>query len=141
LNGLSDTRHVDLLIAGAAIVISLIVAYSVVDYLLRTGAMMALFALARALLVEPLDAAQNASKPQPERERAEEVVRRVLAVQAPTAPDEPERPVKTPPQPPQGNGVKVSMGPTSGEDDRQNAGLQPIDFPKILSVAGSSVFV
>ena len=50
-----DGYDVDVLLARAAtLVIGLIVAHSVVDYPLRTAAMMAMFAFACGLLIEPL---------------------------------------------------------------------------------------
>src|SRR5690606_1900254 len=55
--------EIDLLLARAAgIVLALLAAHSLVDYPLRTAAMMALFAFTAALMIEPPDA--------PERPRA-----------------------------------------------------------------------
>src|SRR5690606_20477800 len=49
--------EIDLLLARAAcLVLALLAAHSLVDYPLRTGAMMALFAFAAALTFEPPDA-------------------------------------------------------------------------------------
>jgi len=51
----ADSRPIDVLLARAAtIVIPIIIVHSVFDYPLRTDAMMAVFALSCALLVEPL---------------------------------------------------------------------------------------
>src|SRR5262249_16973998 len=56
-----DVRPIDVLLARAAtIAIPLIVAHSVVDYPLRTGAMMVVFGFASALLIEPF----NATRPE-----------------------------------------------------------------------------
>lgn len=101
----TDIRPIDLLLARAAtIAIPLLIAHSVVDYPLRTGAMMAVFAFACALLVEPVNPVQDELKlkPHPECERTEKVVRRVLATQGPTAASEPDGIPEKPPQPPQG---------------------------------------
>lgn len=51
----TGTHEIDRSLAGAAtIVITLLIAHSLLDYPLRTGAMMAIFAFACSLLVEPL---------------------------------------------------------------------------------------
>jgi O-antigen ligase len=56
----SSIRPIDLLLARAAtIAIPLILVHSIVDYPLRTDAMMAIFAFSCALLIEPLAPAQN----------------------------------------------------------------------------------
>jgi len=55
-----NIRAIDVLLARAAtIAIALIIAHSLFDYPLRTGAMMAVFAFSCALLIEPLNAAPN----------------------------------------------------------------------------------
>jgi hypothetical protein len=52
----TGVRRIDVLLARAAtVVIVLVAAHSVADYPLRTAAIMAVFAFACALLVEPLD--------------------------------------------------------------------------------------
>jgi O-Antigen ligase len=62
-NAPTDERDIDLLLARAAtIVIPLIIAHSAVDYPLRTEAMMAVFALACAFLIEPLSLKPSESR-------------------------------------------------------------------------------
>lgn len=59
-DGAAHARVLDLLLGRAAtMVVPLIMAHSLVDYPLRTGAMMAVFALSCAFLVEPLVSGQD----------------------------------------------------------------------------------
>jgi O-antigen ligase len=81
-------RPIDVLLARAAtIAIPLLIVHSVVDYPLRTGAMMAVFAFACALLIEPRSPAQEEGKLKRlgGRQRTSEIVRRVLAPEQSTA--------------------------------------------------------
>jgi len=58
-------REVDWALARAAtIIVTLILVHSLVDYPLRTGAMMAIMAFSCALLIEPLVGAEPVIKPQ-----------------------------------------------------------------------------
>jgi len=64
--------EIDLLLArGAGLVLALVLAHSLVDYPLRTAAMMALFAFAAALLFDPPDEPKppHAPRPRPDRKR------------------------------------------------------------------------
>jgi O-antigen ligase len=55
-----DAREIDLCLARAAtLMVGLLMAHSVVDYPLRTGAMMAIMAFACALLVDPVSGAES----------------------------------------------------------------------------------
>ena len=59
-DGAAHARTIDLLLARAATMVPpLLMAHSLVDYPLRTGAMMAVFALSCAFLVEPLVAGRD----------------------------------------------------------------------------------
>jgi O-antigen ligase len=58
----SGPREIDTLLArSATLIVGLLIAHSVVDYPLRTGAMMAVFAFACALLTEPPGATRHAA--------------------------------------------------------------------------------
>ncbi len=84
----TNARAIDHLLARAAtIVIALFVVHSFVDYPLRTGAIMAVFAFSCALLIEPLSAAPEELKVMPNttQERIDEYVPRATAPQAPPA--------------------------------------------------------
>ncbi len=60
----ADTGPLDVaLMRGATVVVALLVAHSFVDYPLRTGAMMAVFAFACALLIAPLRSVEEAPRP------------------------------------------------------------------------------
>jgi O-antigen ligase len=77
-----EMRPIDVLLARAAtIAIPLIIVHSVVDYPLRTGAMMAVFAFACALLIEPRNLPREEEKlrGQRGRQRTSEIVRGALA--------------------------------------------------------------
>jgi O-antigen ligase len=86
----TDARALDLLLARAAtIVVALIMAHCFVDYPLRTGAIMAVFAFSCALLIEPLRPAQDERKVLPNIAAAgsKKSMPRLTAPQAPTASD------------------------------------------------------
>jgi O-antigen ligase len=69
---------IDLLLARAAtIVVPLLLAHSFVDYPLRTGAMMAVFAFSCALLVEPLVGASVRRGPHGAEARSEQEISRM----------------------------------------------------------------
>jgi O-antigen ligase len=99
-----EMRAIDVLLMRAAtIAIPLIIVHSLVDYPLRTGAMMAVFAFSCALLVKPVNRTEAALKleSRPERERTQTLVRRVLVSEEPTAAGEPDgTPEKSPQQAP-----------------------------------------
>jgi O-antigen ligase len=88
----AHAHAIDLLLARAAtIVVPLLLAHSFVDYPLRTGAMMAVFAFSCALLVEPLVAAPARHRPHgAEEARSERELSRTAMPQAPAAAKEPE---------------------------------------------------
>ncbi|MCL4767794.1 MAG: O-antigen ligase family protein [Hyphomicrobiaceae bacterium] len=90
--------EIDLLLARAAVlVLALIGAHSLVDYPLRTGAMMAVFAFAAALAFEPQDA------PEPRRTRGRHAEMRAAVPQAAPAPM-PDWPRQPPERRQQGGG-------------------------------------
>jgi O-antigen ligase len=104
-------RDIDLSLARAAtVVIALLLAHSVVDYPLRTGAIMAVIAFACALLIEPSPslAIEDRGAPQGARERIRHRSARPAAVAAPTPPcstpswlsSPPGRPAEPAPIPP-----------------------------------------
>jgi|GEM_PF-211205 len=98
----ADSRAIDVLLARAAtIVIPIIVVHSVFDYPLRTDAMMAVFALSCALLVEPLKfvakqeaepqfarAREGGLQPAPVRQISEEEKRRLARLKGLTVSDD-----------------------------------------------------
>jgi O-antigen ligase len=98
----AHARAIDLLLARAAtIVVALIVAHSFVDYPLRTGAMMAVFAFSCALMVEPLAAAPIHDRPPGAEEQSDQNVPGAAMPHAPPIPREPVSAAAkpTPPQP------------------------------------------
>lgn len=84
--GLAGARAIDAGLAKAAtLAVLLLLVHSLVDYPLRTGALMAIFAFACALLVEPVAEAKREAEPAaPPREA--ELWRRVLEAAQPTGP-------------------------------------------------------
>ena len=69
-----DIRAIDLLLARAAtIVVPLIIAHCAVDYPLRTGAIMAVFAFSCALLIEPVVPAWHGTTVEPAKAREQTV--------------------------------------------------------------------
>jgi len=117
----TNIRAIDLLLARAAtMVIPLIIVHSVVDYPLRTGAMMAVFAFSCALLVEPLNPARDEMKVEPKiaRARSEEAIPRIAAPQAPTAADGPDGTSVKPVQQPQGQWGEDINWPDQWRNDR-----------------------
>jgi O-antigen ligase len=77
-----NSRPIDVLLARAAtIVIPLIIVHSVVDYPLRTDAMMAVFALSCAILIEPLGLAPSELKPRAVPEISDAEKRRLARLQ------------------------------------------------------------
>ena len=89
-----NIRAIDLLLARAAtIVVPLIIAHCAVDYPLRTGAIMAVFAFSCALLIEPLEPAKA-------REQATDSISRAGPARVPATADGADTAsAKTSPQP------------------------------------------
>jgi O-antigen ligase len=98
-----DIRAIDLLLARAAtIAVPLIIAHCAVDYPLRTGAIMAVFAFSCALLIEPLAPAwhETAVEPAKAREQTTDLVSRAAPARVAAAADGTDTAsAKTPPQP------------------------------------------
>ena len=98
-----DIRTIDLLLARAAtIAVPLIIAHSAVDYPLRTGAIMAVFAFSCALLIEPLAPAWHATAVEPARAREQtmDLVSRAAPARVPAVAEGADTAsAKTPPQP------------------------------------------
>ena len=85
-----DIRAIDLLLARAAtIAVPLIIAHSAVDYPLRTGAIMAVFAFSCALLIEPLAPAwhETTVEPAKAREQTMAAVSRAAPARVPAVAD------------------------------------------------------
>jgi O-antigen ligase len=98
-----DIRAIDLLLARAAtIAVPLIIAHCAVDYPLRTGAIMAVFAFSCALLIEPLAPAwhETAVEPVKAREQTMDLASRAAPARVPAVADGADTAsLKKPPQP------------------------------------------
>jgi O-antigen ligase len=95
----TNIRAIDLLLARAAtIAIPLILAHSIVDYPLRTGAMMAVFAFSCAFLIEPLGLAPSELKPRVVPEISEAEKRRLARLQGLKVRDNASGALEGPPQ-------------------------------------------
>jgi O-antigen ligase len=98
-----NIRAIDLLLARAAtIAVPLIIAHSAVDYPLRTGAIMAVFAFSCALLVEPLAPAWHGTTVEPAkaREQSMDLASRAAPGRVPAVADGADTAsAKKPPQP------------------------------------------
>jgi O-antigen ligase len=113
------------LVRAATIAIGLLIAHSFVDYPLRTGAMMAIFAFSCALLVEPFGDAENAARLA--REPHQEGVRR----------KEPRPPVgaapvpgASPPRPASSRGADKAQKPQKPTPQPARRWGETIDWPK-----------
>ena len=105
----AHAHAIDLLLARAAtIVVPLLLAHSFVDYPLRTGAIMAVFAFSCALLVEPLVGAPARRGPKRAEARSEQEISRTAMPRAPAAAKEPDAaPARPRPAPPERWGEDV----------------------------------
>jgi O-antigen ligase len=94
-----NSSAIDVLLARAAtIVIPLIIVHSIVDYPLRTDAMMAVFALSCAFLIEPLGLAPSELKPRVVPEISEAEKRRLARLQGLKVRDNASGALEGPPQ-------------------------------------------
>jgi O-antigen ligase len=115
-----DIRAIDLLLARAAtIVVPLLIAHSAVDYPLRTGAIMAIFAFSCALLIEPVAPAWHATAVEPARAREQtmNLVSRTAPARVPAVADGASTASAKPPPQPKGRWGEDVEWPDQWRDD------------------------
>ena len=135
-----NARSLDVLLARAAtIAVPLVLAHSVVDYPLRTGGIMAVFALCCALLIEPLTKARNDMKLRARmaEEKGREHPRQASALQvslpAPQTEVAPKR-AKAAPNPPDAVSKPAEVAPRQAEvgSPQDGAAKKPPTQPRQL---------
>jgi O-antigen ligase len=117
-----DIRAIDLLLARAAtIAIPLIIAHCAVDYPLRTGAIMAVFAFSCALLIEPLPPAwhEMTVEPAKAREQTMDAISRAGPARVPATADGADTASAKTPQQPKGRWGEDVEWPDEWRDDSQ----------------------